>query len=225
MSDEIVPGVCRGCRQRSELVASGMCEDCLNKSDIQKADPNRPTAPQTPPIEGQPLARQAIPDIPPQPVQSDIREKLLDYIISKADDKFIDKTVKRYAKGLKEGYGWINLIQQTPDDKILLRIATELGYHKDDSEKEELKEMVMGARKELEDEVILSNKLCEQISVLKRELVNEREKHDPKQQPKPVGPATSTVQPRRPGRPPKASNDRNKPKESGQSSSVLPTQR
>ena len=178
--DDHAPGVCRSCRQRSEIVASGMCEDCLKKKDIF-VDKN-PRPPAQPQIEGQQQTMQPQASVDFAPQQTGIRETYLNYIIAHAqeDDKFVPKIVRNALKSLKETYlnqwGWVGLIEGIRDEKVLLAIATELGYKDVDDSKIRLEEELIAVKAELKDEQSLSDGFLSQVSNLKRELKDERNK-------------------------------------------------
>lgn len=120
----MIRGKCAGCLQMNELHegvdGKGYCEDCLVTS---KQDPlmagrgsNLP-----PPIETSFQQERPV-------EQPDKRHELLDFIITHAKDTWIDKFLDDYKQQLKDSYGWVKLIEGTNNDRVLLRMARELGY-------------------------------------------------------------------------------------------------
>ena len=112
-------GTCSRCHQKAEMHegkdGNAYCEDCLVRS---KQDPLQRNATIT--SNSTPITTSSAP--------SDNRQKLLDYIISTASPDWIDTFLENYKKQLKDNLGWIPILEQTQNDRILLRLAIELGY-------------------------------------------------------------------------------------------------
>lgn len=106
-------GKCMRCRQRAELHrgADGRmyCEDCLvmggKDRELQLRDSDS-------------LGE----------VKGGRREELLGYIAGHASKEWVSKFIGKYAKTLRDNYGWVRLIETEADELVLLRIATEIGY-------------------------------------------------------------------------------------------------
>ena len=117
-------GRCPVCKQNSELHegVDGLwyCEDCLVRGGRDKESQRRVA---TPMVEGAKMEVNI-------PSSNGRRQELLDYIISVADEEWIDIFLYKYAQSLKDGYGWIRMIEGEQDEFILLRMASELGFGK-----------------------------------------------------------------------------------------------
>lgn len=164
---------CRGCGNKSEIIKDGLCENCLDKRTMAEQSQKPEVMPNSNP------GSQTYPVVTPQtPPRSDLTDKLLTFIIQNATDDFINNLVKRHAKNLKESYGWINLIQKVNDEKVLLRIATELGHGAEDIKLKKLKEeyetvMMAFNKQKVYIESLENNKIS-----LEKALENEQRKNE-----------------------------------------------
>jgi hypothetical protein len=127
MGDKFFLGTCFNCRQRAEVHegSDGLayCEDCLvmlgKDQETAKRITNLP--PQDFPKD-KITVRQEVHI--PKPNSDSKRNELIDWIVSNANSAWIDK----FLQSTKENYAWVSLIEQEPNERILLRYATELGY-------------------------------------------------------------------------------------------------
>lgn len=132
-------GICKNCRQRAELHedvdGSWVCEDDLLKNSSRKQVLDR--AMKARPLSGveggefAPATRFPVPDngqrMAPQS-QKPRREVLLDYVVSHAKADWIEDFVTSHKERLRRDFGWVKLLEAEQNERILFRIATELGY-------------------------------------------------------------------------------------------------
>lgn len=119
--------LCNGCGNRFEDSALRrdreqrlVCEECV----AQAAAPKKPNAATkvTPPP---PPASPSSPERPIYIVETERRVDLLDYIVTHADQNFIQNLVR---VRIVESAKWIEILESEPNERVLLRLATELGY-------------------------------------------------------------------------------------------------
>ena len=133
MGDKYFLGICSNCRQRAEVHEGidklAYCEDCLVMlgKDSETAQKLRSLPsnqnPNVQPSQDRTIVRQEV-ILPKKSVSESKRDELIDYIVSNADSNWIDK----FLLSCKENYAWVSLIEQEPNERILLRYANELGY-------------------------------------------------------------------------------------------------
>jgi hypothetical protein len=133
MGDKFFLGTCSNCRQRAEVHEGtdglAYCEDCLvmlgkNSETAQKLHSlSSASNPNVQSSQDRTIVRQEV-ILPKKSNPDNRRDELIDYIVSNADSNWIDK----FLLSCKENYAWVSLIEQEPNERILLRYADELGY-------------------------------------------------------------------------------------------------
>ncbi len=110
---------CRSCHNTAELNQDAFCGDCATDFHTMV----------NPPVEGAQLDVVKVPGAP-QPPKTDLKATLLDYIITNATPSFIEEIYQEKLKEHKRELRWIEWMEQEPNERKLMRIATELGYGK-----------------------------------------------------------------------------------------------
>ena len=113
-------GVCLRCKQSNELHEGKdgrwYCEDCLVRV---KQEPERTE---------QPKPEQEAPQTPyigKEPAPDSKAKQYLDYIVTEANEAWI----RAYLwKSLGDNCKWVELLEKERNERVLLRMATELGY-------------------------------------------------------------------------------------------------
>jgi len=125
-------GVCSACRQQSEMHEGPggirLCEDCLHSGKMPEgfsAGEGKKLDPRLEPTNG------AVPETAAPPL-TDKREKYIDHIINYADSLWIDRFIKKETQYMRSHYKWVELLQRIQDDKVLMRIARELDFGKEE---------------------------------------------------------------------------------------------
>ncbi len=129
----IVMGRCFGCGNKSEVHEGTdqrpYCEDCLvrlkkdpESQHLRDKDAEIKAKVRNEDLDVDPTKKVCTPEI------SSTASKYLDYIIRNANDRWLNKFLRDYVKRLKESYEWITILENTPNDLVLLRLAVELGY-------------------------------------------------------------------------------------------------
>lgn len=123
MGDRFFLGICSNCHQRSEVHEGSdgraYCEDCLvmlgkdKESQISQNQQDKIS-----------IRQEVL--VPKTPFQENKRNELIDWIVSHADNNWIDK----FLQSTKQNYAWVSLIEQEQNERVLLRLAVELGYPK-----------------------------------------------------------------------------------------------
>ena len=112
--------LCPGCGNRYEdsaLRRDGekrlVCEECIENARTPKPNAAIKVTPPPPP------ASSSSPERPSR------RDELLDFIVTTASDEFIKHFV---VMKVVESAKWVEILEAETNERVLLRLATELGY-------------------------------------------------------------------------------------------------
>ena len=109
-------GINNRCELHKGADGLGYCEDCLRSGMDRLGEKDVDVTP----IKSYPVPQKTI----------NRREEILDFIITTATSNWVEDFVNKYAEALKKNYSWIQILQNEPNDLVLLRLASELGYGK-----------------------------------------------------------------------------------------------
>lgn len=115
-------GQCRGCHTRGELNGDGFCGGCADDFHALST-----------PVEGADLnqaADRGTKQVLASTAAGSIRTGLLDYIVTKASQAFIDEVYTAKFEEFRQSQAWIEWLEQELNERKLLRLATQLGYGK-----------------------------------------------------------------------------------------------
>ena len=115
-------GQCRGCRTRGELGTAGFCGNCAEDFIVVEGS-EAPKGIYLPPEAAVPGRKEPI-------GPNATKASLLDFIVMKATGEFIETVYKAKFEEFRQSQKWIEWLEQEPNERKLLRLATQLGYGK-----------------------------------------------------------------------------------------------